>query len=265
MIVLPDNPVNYQFPPVHLANSDGLLAVGGDLKPERLIQAYRNGIFPWYNEGQPILWWSPDPRTVLSTDALKVSSSLRKRIRNAGFIVSADRNFAEVVQLCAAPRKQYEDGGTWITEEMFSAYCRLHDCGYAHSIETWLDDELVGGLYGVCLGDMFFGESMFSRAPDASKIALVALVESLRQWDFKLIDCQQPSDHLFKLGAQDIPRTQFLWQVELALRSPDRVGKWQMRSATTDKIEFVSSSDNLQLWVPDSPDVYPVNPTADHC
>lgn len=245
MIVLPEHTASYTFPPVHLANEDGLLAVGGDLKPERLIQAYRNGIFPWYNEDQPILWWSPDPRTVLRTDALKISSSLAKRVRNAGFTVSADTCFADVMQACAAPRTQFPDGGTWITEEMFAAYCRLHDCGYAHSIETWHEGRLVGGLYGVCLGDMFFGESMFSRATDASKIALITLVKALRQWQFTLIDCQQPSRHLFSMGAVEIPRTQFMLEIERALRSDDRDGKWRLKSLSTENTGHTRANDDL--------------------
>lgn len=247
MIVLPEHSSSNMFPPTHLANENGLLAVGGDLKPERLIQAYRSGIFPWYNEGQPILWWSPDPRTVLRIDALKISTSLAKRVRNAGFTVSADTCFADVVQACAAPREQYPDGGTWITEEMFSAYCQLHECGYAHSIETWHDGQLAGGLYGVCLGDMFFGESMFSRVADASKIALITLVKALKHWQFTLIDCQQPSKHLFSMGAVEIPRSQFMLDVERARKFRDRDGKWQIKSLTTNNVEPARANDELIL------------------
>lgn len=249
MIVLPDSQSGYQFPPAHLANSDGLLAVGGDLKPERLIQAYRNGIFPWYNEDQPILWWSPDPRTILRTDALRISSSLSKRMRNSGYLVSADTCFADVVAACAAPREQFPDGGTWITEEMFSAYCRLHEHGYAHSIETWYEDRLIGGLYGVSLGNMFFGESMFSRRGDASKIALVGLVKGLRGWGFKMIDCQQPSKHLASLGAESISRQQFLSQVEQAQKLPDRTGKWRFINTTCEQKDFVSCGADIELSI----------------
>jgi len=249
VIVLPDHSSSYAFPPAHFANEDGLLAVGGDLKPERLIQAYRHGIFPWYNEGQPILWWSPDPRTILRTDALKVSSSLSKRLRNAGFTVSADTSFADVMRACAGPRRQFPDGGTWITEEMFSAYCRLHDSGYAHSIETWLDGELAGGLYGVCLGNTFFGESMFSRVGDASKVALVTLVRALSKWQVVLIDCQQPSPHLFSMGAVEIPRVQFMLEIERSREADDRAGNWHLRSMSSESTDFIPARDDIEIEV----------------
>ena len=186
------NPANpaAPFPPVELAlrEPDGLLAVGGGLEPERLLNAYRHGIFPWYSEGQPILWWSPDPRTLLFPWQLKVSRSLAKTLRQQRFQISLDTDFAGVIRGCAEPRR--DEPGTWITAEIRQAYERLHQLGLAHSVETWRDGRLVGGLYGVALGRAFFGESMFSRVSDASKVAFVHLVRQLAAWDFALIDCQ---------------------------------------------------------------------------
>ena len=187
---------------------NGLLAAGGELSEQRLVAAYQQGIFPWYSEGQPILWWSPNPRAVLFPEQLKISRSLRKTIKKGHFRISFDLAFKEVLQLCAAPR---DDGaGTWITPEMESAYCHLNEKGIAHSVETWLDDRLVGGLYGLAIGQVFFGESMFSRETDASKVALAQLVAQLKHWQFKLIDCQVTSAHLASLGAIDIPRADFI-------------------------------------------------------
>lgn len=215
------------FPPVETAlrDPDGLLALGGDLSPERLLTAYRNGIFPWYSEDQPILWWSPDPRMVLRPDALKISRSLRKSLRKGVFRVTLDTDFAAVMAACAEPRA---DGlGTWITHDMFRAYLRLHELGYAHSVEAWQDDRLVGGLYGVALGRVFFGESMFARATDASKVAFVHLVEQLRDWGFVLIDCQVYTGHLASLGATPLPRPEFVaWLRQYAV-PPDPRGVWQ--------------------------------------
>jgi len=197
------------FPDVSLAlrEPDGLLAVGGDLSPERLLAAYRRGIFPWYNDEQPILWWSPDPRTVLYPAALKVSRSLRKTLNRGVFTVTMDRSFDAVVGACAAPRAG--NSGTWITREMAAAYGRLHTLGFAHSVECWREERLVGGLYGVAIGRAFFGESMFSRESDASKVAFCHLVRQLGAWDFGLIDCQVYSAHLASLGAEEIPRSRF--------------------------------------------------------
>jgi leucyl/phenylalanyl-tRNA--protein transferase len=179
MIILrPDN--RLRFPPVEYATTEGLLAVGGDLSSERLLEAYRHGIFPWYSAGQPILWWSPDPRAVLYPERLKIRRSLKQTLRRGHFCVRFDTAFRDVMLACAAPRDQYPGGGTWITDEMIEAYRHLHELGFAHSVETWHDERLVGGLYGVALGGVFFGESMFSRATDASKVALVALAERLR-------------------------------------------------------------------------------------
>lgn len=197
------------FPPLAkaLREPNGLLAAGGDLTAERLVQAYRHGCFPWYQDGQPILWWSPDPRTVLFPEELHLSRSLRKCLNQGRFQVTFDRDFAAVIQACAAPRS-YTDG-TWITDSMQAAYLQLHERGIAHSVEVWRDGELVGGLYGLAMGQLFFGESMFSRADNASKVGFVTLVERLRRWGFVLIDCQMPTEHLHSFGARAIPRADF--------------------------------------------------------
>lgn len=216
------------FPPVELAlrDPDGLLALGGDLSPERLLAAYRQGIFPWYSEGQPILWWSPDPRMVLQPNELKISRSLRKTLRKRAFRITLDEDFPAVMEACAEPRA---DGlGTWITEDMTLAYRRLHELGYAHSVEAWQDGRLVGGLYGVALGKVFFGESMFTRATDASKVAFVHLVRQLQRWDFVLIDCQVYTGHLASLGAAPIPRRDFSAILLREAGPPDRRGVWRL-------------------------------------
>jgi leucyl/phenylalanyl-tRNA--protein transferase len=208
------------FPPVEtaLADPDGLLCAGGDLSPERLLEAYRRGIFPWFSAGQPILWWSPDPRTVLYPDELRVSRSLAKALRNRGYETSMDRGFTEVLEHCADRALRPE--GTWITPQMKEAYQRLHQLGFAHSVETWEAGRLVGGLYGVALGRAFFGESMFSTARDASKVALCALAASLRERGYRFIDCQLASEHLMKLGARSMPRTEFLRELAAAINGP---------------------------------------------
>ena len=197
------------FPPLDkaLRQPNGLLAAGGDLTAERLVQAYRHGCFPWYQDGQPILWWSPDPRTVLFPEELHLSRSLRKCLNQGRFQVTFDRDFAAVIQACAAPRS-YADG-TWITDSMQAAYLQLHERGIAHSVEVCCDGELVGGLYGLAMGQLFFGESMFSRADNASKVGFATLVEHLRRWGFVLIDCQMPTEHLHSFGARAIPRADF--------------------------------------------------------
>jgi len=202
------------FPPVELAlrDPDGLLAVGGDLSPRRLLNAYRHGIFPWYSEGQPILWWSPDPRLVLFPDRLRVSRSLRKILRKEMFRITLDQAFPEVIRACAAPRAG--DQGTWITPAMQAAYVRLHELGHAHSVEAWLEGKLVGGLYGVAIGRMFFGESMFSRVSAASKVAFVHLVRRLAAWGFGPIDCQVHTDHLARFGAEPVSRARFIDHLE---------------------------------------------------
>ncbi len=204
------------FPPVEAAlrEPDGLLAIGGDLHPRRLLRAYRAGIFPWYGEGQPILWWSPDPRAVLLPQRLHVSRSLRRTLRRGTFRVTVDRDFAAVIEACATVPRRGQDG-TWITPEMAEAYRRLHVLGHAHSVEVWTrEGELAGGLYGVAIGRVFFGESMFSRRTDASKVALVALCRMLLAWGYRLIDCQVRSPHLERLGAELVPRRAFVRALE---------------------------------------------------
>lgn len=202
---------NVDFPDVSLAldEPDGLLAIGGDLKPQRLLSAYRRGIFPWYSEGQPILWWAPNPRAVLFPERLKISRSLRKTLRNKVFTISLDRAFAEVVEACSGPRPDDDNPGTWITHEMKQAYQQLHKLGAAHSVECWHNKQLVGGLYGVAIGQVFFGESMFTRRSDASKVAFVTLAQQLAGWGFGVIDCQIHSQHLESLGAETVDREQF--------------------------------------------------------
>jgi leucyl/phenylalanyl-tRNA---protein transferase len=214
------------FPPVEQALKDpnGLLCAGGELSTARLLEAYRRGIFPWYSGDEPILWWSPDPRMVLFCDELKVSRSLAKSLRNKGFDVRVDSAFARVIRACAEPRKS--EGGTWLSPAMQAAYTALHRLGHAHSIETWQDGRLVGGLYGVALGRMFYGESMFSRATDASKVALVHLVGELRARGFPLIDCQQNTPLLASLGAREIPRRQFLRRIAALVNYPEPMGQW---------------------------------------
>ncbi|HXF67619.1 MAG TPA: leucyl/phenylalanyl-tRNA--protein transferase [Burkholderiales bacterium] len=217
-----------RFPPVEraLAEPNGLLAAGGDLSLPRLLEAYRGGIFPWYGEGQPVLWWSPDPRMVLFPEELKIPRSLAKRLRRRDYALTADACFEEVIRACAAPRPGQE--GTWITREMIAAYTRLHRTGYAHSVETWIGGELAGGLYGVALGAAFFGESMFTRAPDASKIALVALVRQLARRGYGLIDCQMATAHLARFGAREIPRAEFLRRLADLVNYPHPAGKWRL-------------------------------------
>jgi leucyl/phenylalanyl-tRNA--protein transferase len=201
------------FPPLERALTDpnGLLAVGGDLSSTRLLEAYRKGIFPWYEEGQPILWWSPDPRAVLFTDKLKISRSLAKSLRNKPYTVTIDQAFAQVISACAEPRES--SSGTWITSNMQSAYIKLHQQGHAHSVEVWDDNkQLIGGLYGILLDKVFCGESMFTRQRDMSKIALISLAEWLKNKHIELIDCQLPNPHLTSLGAESISRTNFAEQ-----------------------------------------------------
>lgn len=197
------------FPPVDeaLLEPNGLLAAGADLSPQRLLDAYARGIFPWFNPGEPILWWSPDPRMVLFPHEFRLARSLRKRLRRIDYEVGIDTAFREVVLACAGPRSG--QGGTWITPQMVDAYVRLHTLGHAHSVETWINGELVGGLYGVAIGRVFFGESMFTRATDASKIAFAHLVAQLTAWGYGLIDCQMSTRHLASLGAREIPRSEF--------------------------------------------------------
>ena len=212
------------FPPVELAE-DGLLAVGGDLRPERLLLAYSKGIFPWYGKNLPILWHSPDPRMVLLPSELIVNRSLRKAIRRQPYQLRLDTRFGEVLRGCAATPRPGQHG-TWLIPEMVTAYQRMHELGFAHSAEAWQGDQLVGGLYGVSLGNCFYGESMFAHAPDASKIAFVALVRQLQAWGIELIDCQVHTEHLARFGAREIPREEFLTRLKRALEAPTRRGTW---------------------------------------
>ncbi len=208
------------FPPVDqaLQNPDGLLAAGATLSTRRLVDAYRRGIFPWFNDGDPILWWSPDPRTVLYSSRPHVSHSLGKRLRREAFFITIDRAFLRVLDACAMPRAG--DGGTWLTPQMRRAYASLHAAGFAHSIEVWMEGELAGGIYGVAIGRMFFGESMFTRRTDASKIAMVRLAAQLERWACPLIDCQLETAHLLSLGAEHLPRHRFVAEVERLVNEP---------------------------------------------
>ncbi|MEZ5578794.1 MAG: leucyl/phenylalanyl-tRNA--protein transferase [Candidatus Competibacteraceae bacterium] len=224
----------FPHPDRALTEPDGLLAAGGNLTPRRLLRAYRMGIFPWYSADQPILWWSPDPRLVLLPECLKVSRSLRKTLRKGLFAITADTAFEQVVAACAGPRQG--EPGTWITSEMFRAYCRLHRLGHAHSIETWQQGELVGGLYGVSLGRVFYGESMFSWISDASKIALVALAAQLQRWEFAVIDCQVTTAHLLSMGAVDSPRSSFLQLLECYCPQPGQPGPWRLDADLLDSL-----------------------------
>jgi leucyl/phenylalanyl-tRNA--protein transferase len=213
------------FPPPERAGPGGLLAIGGDLSPERLLAAYRQGIFPWpSSEDEPMLWWCPDPRFVLYPGGLRVSRSLEQRIRSGRFEVRLDTGFAEVIDACASTPRP--DDGTWITPEIREGYLRLHELGHAHSAESRRDGKLVGGLYGVALGGAFFGESMFHRESDASKVAFVHLVRQLASWGFRLIDCQLETEHIGRFGAHPIPRERFLRELEEALKLPGRAGPW---------------------------------------
>jgi len=215
-----------EFPSPHLASEDGLLAVGGDLSQKRLLLAYRTGIFPWFSNNEPILWWSPDPRLVLYPHEIKISKTLKKIIKKDMFSVTMDLAFNEVINQCAQVRLQ-KNQGTWIVKDMIDAYCNLHESGFAHSVEVWLRGDLVGGLYGVSLGMCFFGESMFTLVNNASNVGLVKLVEHLKELSFDLIDCQVPTVHLSRFGARQIPRTRFLKQLEKSLEAPTQRGKWQ--------------------------------------
>ena len=219
------------FPPTEEAEDDGLLAVGGDLSKERLLAAYSKGIFPWYEVGQPILWWSPDPRLVLTPETLKISRSLRKILRKQQFEIRFDTAFEKVIKACADVRTEQGEG-TWIIPEMQQAYTELHQDGFAHSVESWLDGELVGGLYGISLGQCFFGESMFSTRNDSSKVALVALVEFSREVGIRMIDCQMTTPHLLSLGASEIQRKEFLKNLKILLEQPTLKGSWNNSSAS---------------------------------
>lgn len=212
------------FPSPELAEKNGLLAVGGDLSPERLLLAYGLGIFPWYSEGDPILWWSTSPRLVIRPVEFRLSRRLARLVRQAPFQVTFDQAFNQVICACSGPRRT--ELGTWITAEMIEAYTRLHEMGYAHSVECWQEGELVGGLYGVSLGGIFFGESMFNRKANSSKVALASLVDLLRKWNFDLIDCQLKTEHLLQFGAREIPGREFLAILKKSLKKSTKCGKW---------------------------------------
>ncbi|MEN8256817.1 MAG: leucyl/phenylalanyl-tRNA--protein transferase [Thermodesulfobacteriota bacterium] len=215
------------FPPPMLARDDGLLAVGGDLSVERLLLAYSLGIFPWYSEGDPLLWWSPDPRLVLVPSEFHCSRRLSRTLRQGVFRVTFDQAFSQVIEGCAAPRPGHD--GTWIVPEMQEAYIRLHEEGWAHSVECWQGDKLVGGLYGVSLGGFFFGESMFSEMANSSKVALASLAGQLEAWGFDLIDCQMHTSHLVRLGAREISGQEFSRLLQASLKKTTRRGNWGER------------------------------------
>tara|TARA_R110002050_G_scaffold9504_1_gene33057 strand:+ start:202040 stop:202768 length:729 start_codon:yes stop_codon:yes gene_type:complete len=221
------------FPPVNQAFDDGLLAAGGDLSSTRLLSAYRQGIFPWFNQNDPILWWSPDPRLILWTDQIKLSKSLKKTIRTTSMTVSFDRAFNQVITACSLPRQEGTDpeNSTWIHPDMIAAYNELHQQGHAHSVECWLDGQLVGGLYGIAIGQAFFGESMFSTVTDSSKLALVALCQQLQRWEFPLIDCQIHSEHLASMGAEQMSRNHFIEQLDRLCGQNQQISRsdlWQL-------------------------------------
>lgn len=221
------------FPPPALASPEGILAVGGDLQPQRLLLAYRHGIFPWYNEGDPILWWSPDPRFVLFPEKLKVAKSMRPYFNQGRYRATFDQAFDRVIRACGeVPRNG--QAGTWITEEMREAYREMHRLGFAHSVEVWQDDELVGGLYGLALGRVFFGESMFTRASNASKFGFITLVRYLQQRGYRLVDCQQETAHLASLGAEPLPRAEFLQLLDPIGDEPTDRGRWSLPTGSPD-------------------------------
>jgi leucyl/phenylalanyl-tRNA--protein transferase len=217
---------NIVFPPIQLTSESGILAIGGDLTPGRLLEAYRQGIFPWYSEGDPIVWWSPDPRFVLFLDELKISRSMKKVLRQGVFKITYDHNFREVVELCQKARRKQK--GTWITDEMLQAYCTLHTLGFAHSAEAWHGERLVGGIYGVSLGRCYFGESMFSLMNNASKAALISLVYTLQELNFDFLDCQVYTAHLESLGGRYISRSEFFGLLTEGLKHETLRGNWML-------------------------------------
>ncbi len=226
------------FPSPELATRkpDGLLAVGGDLSKDRLLQAYSQGIFPWYSQGQPILWWCPDPRAVIYPENIHISRSLYKQIKKGGLSLKIDRNFPMVISSCAAPRQNQE--GTWLLPEMRLAYQNMFNNDYAHSIELWQKNKLVGGLYGICIGSVFFGESMFSGIPNASKIIMVYLMDLLKKYNFAFMDCQIFNPHLGKMGAIEIPRARFLSELSIALRKKPSPDVWNQSDIDCSEILF---------------------------
>ncbi len=215
------------FPPPELAREDGLLAIGGDLSPERLLLAYQMGIFPWYAEGDPILWWAPSPRLILRPAEFHLSRRLGRELKSGAFSFSADCAFREVITVCATVRTG-QGQATWLNPEMIEAYCQLHELGFAHSLECWRDGALAGGLYGIAIGGVFFGESMFSRVTNSSKAALAMLARQLAAWGFSLIDCQMRTEHLLSLGAREVPGPRFFSLLQEAILQPDRRGRWEI-------------------------------------
>lgn len=213
------------FPPVEKSDEDGILAIGGDLSPERLLLAYRSGIFPWFNEDDPIIWWSPNPRFIMYPHAIKISKSMKQILKSKKFDITFDTVFRDVITNCQMIRRKRQ-AGTWITEEMLEAYTHLHELGFAHSVETWQNGELVGGLYGISLGKVFFGESMFAKVSNASKIAYISLVSNLQALDFELIDCQVYTEHLESLGAVNVPREEFMRLLAKGLAGKTLQGNW---------------------------------------
>jgi leucyl/phenylalanyl-tRNA--protein transferase len=225
-LVPPLSHYSYTFPNPRFASDEGLLAYGGDLSSTRILTAYRNGIFPWYSEGDPILWWSPDPRLVLYPENFRLRKSFRRVLRSGRFTVTFDHRFSDVIRYCAAVPREGQNG-SWILPEMQEAYIRLHEEGYAHSVEVYKEGELVGGLYGLSMGKAFFGESMFSLVSDASKVAFKALSDVLGQRGYDFIDCQMRTDHMVGLGAIEVPREQFLYELEQTLQKPSHIGSWK--------------------------------------
>jgi leucyl/phenylalanyl-tRNA---protein transferase len=226
-------PDQHVFPDPSLSEPSGLLGVGGDLSVPRLLLAYRQGIFPWYSDGQPILWWSPDPRMVLRTDSLKVPRSLGKRIRQQRYRVTMDQAFSQVIRNCKSADRPGQ-AGTWLTQAMLDGYDALHAAGHAHSVEAWdADGSLVGGLYGVAIGQLYCGESMFAHAPDASKVAFVHLVRQLHQWGFPIVDCQVYTDHLDRFGATEVPRQEYLRTIQPLVAAPGKTGTWAFDAGFT--------------------------------
>ncbi len=227
MIILP--PGECEFPDPNLADTEGLVALCGELSPNQVLKAYGKGIFPWYSENEPVMWWSPNPRMVLFPEEFKIPRSLRPKLNKPTFHCTFDQSFEQVIEYCRMPRPDQQ--GTWITDEMKNVYVALHESGYAHSLEVWLDKKLVAGLYGVSLGKMFAGESMFTLVSDASKIALVKLVEFCNEQGFHFMDCQVFTEHLARFGAIEIPRQQFLGRLEKALGAPTIIGKWSLEKS----------------------------------
>jgi len=235
----PGNPAAFPAVESALREPDGLLAAGGDLSPERLLAAYRHGIFPWFSKGEPILWWSPSVRTVFDTAKMHVPRRLARWLRACEWTLRADTAFAHVMRACAAPRARQPS--TWITDDMLAAYQRLHVLGHAHSVEAWDGERLVGGIYGVAIGRMFFGESMFSAAPNGSKLALLGLAHALQSWGFPILDAQVASDHLFTLGAHELPRTDFCTSVARLTSESSIEGSWRERFATLRPSELIAA------------------------